>query len=154
MPSSIEPRMSPRTSRSSSPTRTDSSSDRWIRSARARSRSTLRRETANGSTASVRAATLATPVHLGSIPSPHIDGHAGLYAFGAATMPDGSVIVGDYWNGRVLHYAQDGTPLGVLFSIVQPGQAVTPNTAPYGLAVAADGTVYVGTYYIDPKIPS
>ena len=110
--------------------------------------------TANGSTASVRATTLATPVHLGSIPSPHIDGHAGLYAFGAATMPDGSVIVGDYWNGRVLHYAQDGTPLGVLFSIVQPGQPVTPNTAPYGLAVDAGGVVNVGTFYIDPKIPS
>jgi DNA-binding beta-propeller fold protein YncE len=65
------------------------------------------------------------------------------------------VIIGDYWNGRVLHYAKNGTDLGVLFSIVQPGQPVTSNTAPYGLAVDANtGVVYVGTYYIDPKIPS
>src|SRR5262249_34543260 len=46
-----------------------------------------------------------------------------------------SVIIGDYWNGRVLHYAEDGSDLGVLFSIVQPGMPVTSNTAPYGLAV-------------------
>jgi tripartite motif-containing protein 71 len=103
---------------------------------------------------SAGAVSAVTPIHLSTIPTPPVDGHAGLYAWGAATMPDGSVIVGDYWNGRVLHYAQDGSPLGVLFSIVQPGEPVTPNTAPYGLAVGADGTVYVGTYYIDPKIPS
>jgi DNA-binding beta-propeller fold protein YncE len=95
-----------------------------------------------------------TPIPVDSIPSPAINGHAGVYAWGAATMPDGSVIVGDYWNGRVLHYAMDGAELGVLFSIVQPGAPVTSNTAPYGLAVDDDGVVYVGTYYIAPKIPS
>jgi tripartite motif-containing protein 71 len=101
------------------------------------------------------AASATTPVFLRSLPSPTVSGHAGSYAWGAATLPDGSVIIGDYWNGRVLHYAEDGTDLGVLFSIVQPGKPVTSNTAPYGLAVdQSTGVVYVGTYYIDPKIPS
>jgi DNA-binding beta-propeller fold protein YncE len=92
---------------------------------------------------------------LGSIPVSPTNGHAGLYGWGVATMPDGSVIVGDYWNGRVMHYATDGTPLGVLFSIVQSGAPITPNTTPYGLAVdESTGVVYVGTYYLVPKIPS
>jgi tripartite motif-containing protein 71 len=107
-----------------------------------------------GRSPSLGAAAQVTPVPLGTIPSPSLDGHAGAYPWGAATMPDGSVIVGDYWNGRVLHYAENGASLGVLFSIAQPGQPVTPNTAPYGLAVDADGVVYVGTYYVDPRIPS
>jgi len=107
-----------------------------------------------GRSPSPEAAAQAVPIPLGAIPSPAVDGHAGSYAWGAATMPDGSVIVGDYWNGRILHYAEDGTSLGVLFSIVAPGQPVTPNTAPYGLAVDTDGVVYVGTYYVDPRIPS
>jgi tripartite motif-containing protein 71 len=101
------------------------------------------------------ASAVTTPLFLGNLPSPGVDGHAGVYAWGAATLPDGSVIIGDYWNGRVLHYAKDGADLGVLFSIVQPGKPVTSNTAPYGLAVdETTGVVYVGTYYIDPKIPS
>ena len=101
------------------------------------------------------AAAAATPVFLRNLPNPTVSGHAGSYAWGAATLPDGSVIIGDYWNGRVLHYAEDGSDLGVLFSIVQPGKPVTSNTAPYGLAVdQSTGVVYVGTYYIDPKIPS
>jgi tripartite motif-containing protein 71 len=101
------------------------------------------------------AASAATPTFLGNLPNPVTNGHAGSYAWGAATMPDGSVIIGDYWNGRVLHYRADGTDLGVLFSIVQPGQPVTPNTTPYGLAVdQKTGVVYVGTYYLVPKIPS
>jgi tripartite motif-containing protein 71 len=101
------------------------------------------------------AAAAVTPLFLGNLPSPTVNGHAGLYAWGTATLPDGSVIVGDYWNGRVLHFAEDGTDLGVLFSIVQPGQPITPNTTPYGLAVdETTGVVYVGTYYLVPKIPS
>jgi tripartite motif-containing protein 71 len=101
------------------------------------------------------ASTTITPVQLGTIPASPTNGHAGLYAWGAATMPDGSVIIGDYWNGRVVHYATDGTSLGVLFSLAAPGAPVTSNTAPYGLAVdQTSGVVYVGTYYVDPKIPS
>ncbi len=101
------------------------------------------------------ASTTITPIQLGTIPVSPTNGHAGLYAWGAATMPDGSVIIGDYWNGRVVHYATDGTFLGVLFSLAAPGAPVTSNTAPYGLAVdQSSGVVYVGTYYVDPKVPS
>ena len=39
-------------------------------------------------------------------------GHAGLYGWGAATMSDGSVLIGDYWNYRVQRYATDGTLIG------------------------------------------
>jgi DNA-binding beta-propeller fold protein YncE len=96
-----------------------------------------------------------TPVQKGTIPVSTTNGHAGLYAWGAATMPDGSVIVGDYWNGRVVHYATDGTNLGVLFSLNDPGSPMTGNDAPYGLAVDQHTRViYVGTYYINPSAPS
>ena len=35
-------------------------------------------------------------------------GHAGLYGWGAATVGDGSVLLGDYWNFRVQHYEKTG----------------------------------------------
>jgi DNA-binding beta-propeller fold protein YncE len=73
---------------------------------------------------------------LGTVPSPVVDGHAGLYGWGAATMNDGSVIIGDIWNGRVVHFAKDGTWLGVLFR----------TAGPYGLAVdPGDGAIYVAS---------
>jgi tripartite motif-containing protein 71 len=83
-----------------------------------------------------------TPTYQRALPAPAMSGHAQLYGWGAATMPDGSVIVGDYWNHRVVHYATDGTYLGVLFN-----DPVVPTvySAPYGLAVDPNnGTVYVG----------
>lgn len=98
-------------------------------------------------------ATAITPTPMSPLPTPDVDGHAGSYAWGVATMPDGSIVVGDYWNGRVLHYGMNGADLGVLFDI-SGGGPVGPNTTPYGLAVDADGVVYVGTYYLVPKIPS
>src|SRR3712207_2267510 len=36
-------------------------------------------------------------------------GHAGLYGWGAATMCDGDVLIGDYWNFRVLRFNADGS---------------------------------------------
>src|ERR1700694_3856713 len=30
---------------------------------------------------------------------------AGLYGWGAATLKDGSVLIGDYWNFRIQHYS-------------------------------------------------
>jgi tripartite motif-containing protein 71 len=69
-------------------------------------------------------------------------GHAGLYGWGAATMRDGTVLVGDYWNRRVLRFAADGTPLGPFIDDAgfQPDQ----HQSPYGLAVdPSNGDVYM-----------
>jgi tripartite motif-containing protein 71 len=82
------------------------------------------------------------PIPLSTVPSPFTSGHAGLYGWGAATMPDGSVIIGDYWNHRILHYSASGTFLGVMFKL-----AATPSvySTPYGLAVDPNTrAIYVG----------
>ncbi|RLE22293.1 MAG: hypothetical protein DRJ50_07890, partial [Actinobacteria bacterium] len=72
-------------------------------------------------------------------------GHAGLYGWGAATMRDGSVLIGDYWNKRVLRYNTDG-------SLVDPVPFIQNNSwpdptshqSPYGLGVDPDtGDVYL-----------
>jgi DNA-binding beta-propeller fold protein YncE len=69
-------------------------------------------------------------------------GHAGLYGWGAATMRDGTVLVGDYWNQRVLRFGLDGTPMGTF--IGQPGFQPHQHQSPYGLAVDPDnGDVYM-----------
>lgn len=83
-----------------------------------------------------------TPVVVRYIPDPWVSGHAGLYGWGAATLPDGSVLIGDYWNYRVRHYAKDGTPLGDFFN--QPGFGSMQTQSPYGLGVDPnDGSVYI-----------
>src|SRR5437762_10167567 len=69
-------------------------------------------------------------------------GHAGLYGWGATTLLDGSVLIGDYWNFRIVRYAADGTPLGTWFS--NPGSAPGHMGAPYGMATdPTTGDVYV-----------
>jgi tripartite motif-containing protein 71 len=66
-------------------------------------------------------------------------GHAELYGWGMATQRDGSVLVGDYWNYRIVHYAKDGTLLGT----VVPRSA--GHLAPYGIAVdPTNGDIYFG----------
>ncbi|HEY3240548.1 MAG TPA: NHL repeat-containing protein, partial [Acidimicrobiia bacterium] len=62
-------------------------------------------------------------------------GHAGLYGWGMATMADGSVLVGDYWNFRMLHFAADGTSLGVVVGLATQGSGATQHQSPYGIAV-------------------
>jgi tripartite motif-containing protein 71 len=52
--------------------------------------------------------TVALPVHAAEVvltPVRQIGGpgHAALYAWGAATAPDGSVYIRDYWNYRIQH---------------------------------------------------
>jgi tripartite motif-containing protein 71 len=65
-------------------------------------------------------------------------GHAGLYGWGAATMSDGSVLIGDYWNYRVQRYATDGTLIGT----VVPKDGI--HQAPFDVAVdLRDDSVYV-----------
>ncbi len=69
-------------------------------------------------------------------------GHAGLYGWGAATMLDGSVLVGDYWNYRVLRYNKDGSLAGVF--IANEGNAPEQHQSPYGLGVdPGNGDVYM-----------
>jgi tripartite motif-containing protein 71 len=63
-------------------------------------------------------------------------GHAGLYGWGAATMCNGDVLVGDYWNMRVLRFKSDGTLVGPF--IDNAGFGETQHQAPYGLAVDPD----------------
>ena len=66
-------------------------------------------------------------------------GHAGLYGWGAATLPDGSVLIGDYWNYRVVHYAKNGAFLG---TVVGPADT---HQDPYGIGVdPTNGDFYFG----------
>jgi tripartite motif-containing protein 71 len=86
------------------------------------------------------AATL-SPVKKATIPHPFVNGHAGSYAWGAATMPDGTVIIGDIWNRRVIRYDTSGNELGVLIQL-------KGGDAPYGLAVdPRNSTIYIGRQF-------
>lgn len=83
-----------------------------------------------------RAAVTAVPVRVVGGP-----GHAGQYGWGATTMADGSVLVGDYWNLRVLHYAKDGTFLGTF--IDNAGFGAGQHQSPYGMATdPRNGDIY------------
>src|SRR5262245_59818525 len=78
-------------------------------------------------------------------------GHAGLYGWGAATMRDGSVLISDYWNLRVQHYATDGTLIGTF--VANGGFGPNQHQAIYGMAVdPVTGDVYLADtdkYQID-----
>jgi hypothetical protein len=72
-------------------------------------------------------------------------GHAGLYGWGAATMSDGSVLLGDYWNYRVYHYATDGTLLDTPVTDANQGLNPTQHQSPYGIAVdPSNDDIYFG----------
>ena len=87
-----------------------------------------------------------TPTPVGTI---GFSAHAGLYAWGAATLNDGSVIIGDYWNLRVAHYATDGSLIGQI--IDNPGFGGSKNQTPYGLAVdPTTGNIY----FCDTNLPA
>ena len=65
-------------------------------------------------------------------------GHAGLYGWGAATMSDGSVLIGDYWNYRVQQYEKDGTLRRT--AVAKDGH----HQAPFDVAVdLRDDSIYV-----------
>ena len=101
-----------------------------------------------GAAAPVRAASIFTPVAGGIFPANWKDrpGHAQMYGWGAATMPDGSVLMGDYWNYRIQRATLN--PNGSVASVdptfiqnqgFQPGQ----HQAPYGIGVdPQSGYVY------------
>ncbi len=79
------------------------------------------------------------PEYVGQIGQP---GRAGVYAWGMATAANGNLLVGDYWNYRVIEY----TPAGELVNAFgeQGTQRDSQNNAPHGLAVnPLDGDIYV-----------
>ena len=68
-------------------------------------------------------------------------GHAGVYAWGAATAADGSILIGDYWNYSVRRFDTNGNLLQTFGS---KGIGLGKNNGPHGLAVSpVDGTIYV-----------
>lgn len=78
------------------------------------------------------------PVYQQSMGKP---GHAGVYAWGAATAADGTILVGDYWNYTVRRYSTDGR---LLQSISSKGTGFGQNMAPHGVAVSpVDGSIYL-----------
>jgi tripartite motif-containing protein 71 len=101
---------------------------------------------------------LAAPASAGTI-SPVFErtiggpGHAGLYAWGMATLRDGSVLVGDYWNYRVLKFNADGSPVGSGVFIKNNGNGATQYYTPYGLGQdPTNGEIYLADtdkYQID-----
>jgi DNA-binding beta-propeller fold protein YncE len=61
---------------------------------------------------------------------------AALYGWGDATMPDGSIIVGDYWNYRIVHFNADGTQASpYVFTKSTLGFGPNTNQAPFGICV-------------------
>ena len=71
-----------------------------------------------------------------SVPDPWFSGHAGLYGWGATTMLDGSVLISDYRNYRIAHYAKNGAYLGTF--------AENPGSAPYGMGMdPRNGNIYL-----------
>lgn len=91
-----------------------------------------------GAAAGAAPAAWTAPAYVRSVGHP---GHAGLYAWGAATAPDGTILIGDYWNYAVRRYSTDGVLLQTLSS---RGLADGQNSAPHGIAVdPVDGSVYI-----------
>jgi sugar lactone lactonase YvrE len=83
-----------------------------------------------------------TPSLVRYVPDPWISGHAGLYGWGMTTAADGSVLIGDYWNYRVGHFAKNGTYLGDFYN--NHGFGPNKTQSPYGLATDPnDGSVYI-----------
>ena len=60
-------------------------------------------------------------------------GHADLYGWGMATETDGSVLVGDYWNYRIVRYAKDGTPV-MVFQHGEPSAVLISGLAQRGMS--------------------
>ena len=95
------------------------------------------------------ACTPGTTVGLTNSKGVPIPGAAGLYAWGMATEPDGSILVGDYWNYRIVHYEADGsqaTPFDVTNSTV--GFGPNTNQAPFGICVDTSGGPFQGDVYM------
>ena len=79
-----------------------------------------------------------------------LDGaNAALYGWGDATLPDGSVLVGDYWNNRIVHYNADGTEATpFVFSKSTFGFGTNTNQAPFGICVDNSHGPFQGDVYM------
>jgi DNA-binding beta-propeller fold protein YncE len=70
-------------------------------------------------------------------------GHAGLYAYGMGyDHTDGTVLVADLWNYRVLRYTTGGTLVGTVSHIAARG-ATGGIGSPFGVAADSSGNVWV-----------
>jgi DNA-binding beta-propeller fold protein YncE len=69
---------------------------------------------------------------------------AGLYGWGATTETDGSVLIGDYWNYRIVHFEASGAKASPYVFAGKLGYGPGTNQAPYGLGVDPfNGDVYM-----------
>jgi tripartite motif-containing protein 71 len=75
--------------------------------------------------------------------------NAALYGWGDATEPDGSILVGDYWNNRIVHYNDDGTEATpFVFTQSKVGFGTDTNQAPFGICVDNSGGPFQGYVYM------
>lgn len=89
-------------------------------------------------TSTTAGAAVATPTFLRSI---GFSGHAGVYAWGAATGTDGSIYISDYNNYVIHRFAPDGT---LIRTFSGRGSGPGQTQQPYNLAVDPnDGSVYM-----------
>lgn len=90
-----------------------------------------------GASVGLAGSSVAQAAPLAATPIATIGGSATaqVYAWGAATMPDGSVLIGDYWNLRIVHYNADGTPATPFVFAGKAGFGPGTNQAPFGLCV-------------------
>jgi DNA-binding beta-propeller fold protein YncE len=89
----------------------------------------------------------------GPRPAGWFSGHAGLYGWGVATLMglpagsglNGTVVIGDYWNYRVQHFALNGSQSsGDRRFISAPGFAPCEHQSPYGIGVdPRNGNLYI-----------
>ncbi|MFI5285494.1 MAG: NHL repeat-containing protein [Candidatus Dormibacteria bacterium] len=74
---------------------------------------------------------------------------AGLYAWGAATEPDGSILVGDYWNYRIVHYNASGSQASpFVFTKSKVGFGTDTNQQPFGICVDNSRGTFQGYVYM------
>jgi streptogramin lyase len=95
------------------------------------------------------ACTAGTTVGLTNGSGVPIAGSAGLYAWGAAEEPDGSILVGDYWNFRIVHYNANGTEASpFVFTKSKQGFGNDTNQEPFGICVDDSGGPFQGYVYM------
>jgi tripartite motif-containing protein 71 len=95
------------------------------------------------------ACTPGTTVGLTNSKGQPIAGSAGLYAWGQAEEPDGSILVGDYWNFRIVHYNANGTEATpFVFTKSKQGFGNDTSQEPFGICVDNSGGPFQGYVYM------